>query len=752
MVSLEFMEEGERRNGWRRDAAAGLSSSRNSWGCPVQQQPFTDEARVPKVDGANLYDPLDDVPWSVRRRLAGETCVAGQVETCPQPFALLEGQADSPGRPAGRTGETRARETKHAEKERLQERRRQREPNKEFKGAADDAETATREELGETAGKSEEKEPSNEGQRQCGQVNGTQGAQNRDETASQDGQREVTGRGREREQHMRRRNPARRMHNGIYDIRSRESRGRSRNRKAESREARSRQAGDGKREVQVMTWNVGGLPKDRITEMVELLPALGLGGVEILAMQEVSCAPGLTEVWAGKGKERWHVVAGKRPTEWRGRMIAVRESLGKVLHKELADDALGVVVKAAGEKLGILNVHLPPKATLSDTGRRTAEWGGMRSMKQPGKMVLGDLNETLVRARVSREEWSTLQHKTARGAMLLQWLSEQGMQAPSQEMSTPAYHPYNLLHQPRRLDYVFFAEIQAGKPGKVHQLRHLASSDHDAVTASMTVTMERQRTPRHRPPAQHGARQLKAEEIVQQTLTRSKTWKGDRLRDLQTVARQITETRKNPFRYVESKEIRAMRAEAMRLRDTPEARALWKQVWRRKKQHKDQWNRELLQEVLRNNWHALQAVKRSKKPTMWISNLTAEEGWQKRMRTHFESIFRKQDGEQVKQAVQVIWKRLERRCKDTQWEPFTPEELAAAMGTWKGGKSTGPDGVSFEALKALYQDTQWHSAILQELNDAFYKGRLLPDLKESITVLAPSNGAKPDRLPCLLAS
>ena len=253
----------------------------------------------------------------------------------------------------------------------------------------------------------------------------------------------------------------------------------------------------------------------------------------------------------------------------------------------------------------------------------------------------------------------------------------------------------------------------------------------------MMLNTESQQRPQARPLAQHGARQLKAEETVRQTLEQSRTWKGDRLKDLQRVARQITGTKKNPFRYAESREIKELRAEAMRRKHTPEARALWKEVWRRKKQHRDQWHRELLQEALRNNWHALQAIKRSRKPTMWMMNLTAEEGWQKRMRTHFESIFRKQEGERVKQGVRAVWERLERLCKDTPWEPFTPEELASAMANWKGGKSTRPDGVSFEALKAMYQDTQWRGAILHELNDDVYKGKLPPDLKESITVLIP---------------
>ena len=76
------------------------------------------------------------------------------------------------------------------------------------------------------------------------------------------------------------------------------------------------------------------------------------------------------------------------------------------------------------------------------------------------------------------------------------------------------------------------------------------------------------------------------------------------------------------------------------------------------------------------------------------------------MKTHFESTFKKQEKDEVRKGVQAIWKRMERRCKETPWEPFTIEELAAAMAKWKGFKSTGPDGVSFEALKALCQDDQ----------------------------------------------
>ena len=60
------------------------------------------------------------------------------------------------------------------------------------------------------------------------------------------------------------------------------------------------------------------------------------------------------------------------------------------------------------------------------------------------------------------------------------------------------------------------------------------------------------------------------------------------------------------------------------------------------------------------------------------------------------------------------------------------------MEKWKAGTSTGPDGVAPEALQALHQDPHWRQTLLEEFNDALYKGRLpIIMVKESITVLLP---------------
>ena len=59
--------------------------------------------------------------------------------------------------------------------------------------------------------------------------------------------------------------------------------------------------------------------------------------------------------------------------------------------------------------------------------------------------------------------------------------------------------------------------------------------------------------------------------------------RGDGLHQLQTIARNITEPKQNPFKYRESREIKRARADAMRVKRMPQARTLSKQVWKLKK-------------------------------------------------------------------------------------------------------------------------------------------------------------------------
>ena len=87
----------------------------------------------------------------------------------------------------------------------------------------------------------------------------------------------------------------------------------------------------------------------------------------------------------------------------------------------------------------------PTESDCCRDGARAAMWAGVQAMRQSSKMLLGDLNETFLRTESHRQSGETLKHRTARGALLLQWLGEQDMQAPEQDIATPTYHPHNCL-------------------------------------------------------------------------------------------------------------------------------------------------------------------------------------------------------------------------------------------------------------------------------------------------------------------
>ena len=74
-------------------------------------------------------------------------------------------------------------------------------------------------------------------------------------------------------------------------------------------------------------------------------------------------------------------------------------------------------------------------------------------------------------------------------------------------------------------------------------------------------------------------------------------------------------------------------------------------------------------------------------------------------------------------------------CKTTPICFFTAEEIALTATTRKKGKSTGPDGVSYEAMKGiLAEGEQWSNQMADMYSDALYKG-CLPNTADSITTL-----------------
>ena len=117
--------------------------------------------------------------------------------------------------------------------------------------------------------------------------------------------------------------------------------------------------------------------------------------------------------------------------------------------------------------------------------------------------------------------------------------------------------------------------------------------------------------------------------------------------------------------------------------------------------------------------------------------LTTQPEWEKAMKQHFQGIFAKKQPEEVQGKLRNIWDQLTRTCKQTRWRPFSREELAACAEAWAFGKSTGPDGISYEALRVMRMHESWEPRIREQFNDALYKGRCDQLDKKSATILIP---------------
>ena len=133
----------------------------------------------------------------------------------------------------------------------------------------------------------------------------------------------------------------------------------------------------------------------------------------------------------------------------------------------------------------------------------------------------------------------------------------------------------------------------------------------------------------------------------------------------------ITEPKRNSSTYKESDELRQMRRRARQVGRSPEAKVLWKQVWKQKKKEREEWEKGTLAKVLKGDWGALQASKRPAITRQWTGCLLQDGNWKQNVKNHFESIFAKDQKEQVATALEDKWEDQQRKCKHVPWEPFT---------------------------------------------------------------------------------
>ena len=132
-----------------------------------------------------------------------------------------------------------------------------------------------------------------------------------------------------------------------------------------------------------------------------------------------------------------------------------------------------------GSKVHVIAAHLPHHATLDQTHHILQAWQAQHPQLKHHPCIIGaDWNETFNTASQTAA--------TARGELIMDWLSQQNQHMPHQQDSTPSYHPYNTQVRSRRIDYLSTSRKILQHTSPIPGARDFALSDHDAVTSQIT--------------------------------------------------------------------------------------------------------------------------------------------------------------------------------------------------------------------------------------------------------------------------
>ena len=176
--------------------------------------------------------------------------------------------------------------------------------------------------------------------------------------------------------------------------------------------------------------------------------------VQILQIQEAKQKNTLAAKLKG-----WTLALFKSEHEWRGQGITVRKQLGTLKQLQGASGAIAATVGEGDDRIGIVTLHLPPKATTEETESMLTEWGKMSAMRQRYLVAGFDCNETF------DFEGDQVLSRTAREKAILIWALNYDLNLPSRQGRVPSFFPYNTVQQPRRLDYVFVKGLRVGGEG-----------------------------------------------------------------------------------------------------------------------------------------------------------------------------------------------------------------------------------------------------------------------------------------------
>ncbi|CAE6934778.1 unnamed protein product [Symbiodinium sp. CCMP2592] len=443
----------------------------------------------------------------------------------------------------------------------------------------------------------------------------------------------------------------------------------------------------------IVSWNLGGLTGDKILELTQNFAGdVVLSRIHVFLLQEVITEVGLFF----DSRYKWILIFGKSEGAWRGEGILFHSSLGMHHHSKVHKHAISTTIRHphSASKAKFISAHLRHHATAEQATALVSEWGA--HMPKHKAWIGLDANETF-----TVTPGGAPKAHTSRGEELLHAFALWKVGLPPQSIATPTFHPYNTAMQSRRLDYLLQKGYRA-EEGGVHSCRHQAASDHDAVWTVVAGA----------PAATHtkvswGPRRLAGD--YQQTLDhRPPQPCSDPLHELQQVALAVTVPGGGADRFHESHQLRAQRRAAQRLAPGgASARAAWKSISRARKQEQRAWQHHNIQRASQMDWRAKRTLDQASTRAGWEHHLLDDIHWQSHLRQHFQNIFHKVPQQSTAARLQTLRHALTVACKQHKWKPFDEAELLEATAAWHKGKSTGPDGISLEALKVLLQDPAW---------------------------------------------
>ena len=447
-----------------------------------------------------------------------------------------------------------------------------------------------------------------------------------------------------------------------------------------------------------------------------------LGKTSLYMVQEVILEEAGLNCYSEHG---WTVLAHKEQSEWRGTGIAFRAT--EFTHIDTPTAATASIATTlhtkAGNQIHVLCIHLPHHATLEQTHQLLTTWQDNHPQLQRHPCIIGaDWNETF--------HTTSQAATTARGETILDWLSQHKQYMPQQRDDIPSYHPYNTTMRSRRLDYVSTSRKVLAHAQPVPGSRNLASSDHEAVTATLTTKTASNQVQQK---LTHHPMKIKALGAkIPNPSPAAHPWDS-----LTALAMQVTE----PYpkqRFQESGRLKQHRHKLVSGQiPQDQQRQHWKLIQAAHKREKKRWDHAQAIKAATGDWQAYRQSTQKPQQTQWGHKLILNQEWENHMVAHFQSIFKQQPSQQVDAEIRAMRRLLEQRCKETPYKLVQEQEVRDIQAKWRSKKATGPDRVSNEALGFFLSHPDTASKLIWTLDDAIYKGRSPTHDLPDITVLLP---------------